>query len=127
MSEGIFPIARSANGSNDPSMTRFQLGTLGQVVKNKPGRCYGVTAYNKAATLYYLMVFDKGSTPVNGNTPRVAKPLLASIGATVTIGPEDFGGFSLGCTLGIGIAISTTPDTLTLAAAQDVNATVTWK
>lgn len=127
MSEGIFPIARAANGSNDPSMSRVLLGTLGQIVKAAPGRCYGVTAHNKAATLYYLMVFDKATAPVNGDTPRVAKPLLASIGATVTIGPEDFGGFSLGCTVGIGIAISTTPDTLTLAAAQDVNATVTWK
>lgn len=126
MSECVYPMARAANGSNDPSMTRLTaVGTTGQVLKAAPGRFYGACAVNKAATAYYLMVFDKATAPVNGDTPRLSKPLPVS--GAVTIGPEDMGGFSLGCLLGIGVAISTTPDTLTLAASADLTGTFTWK
>jgi hypothetical protein len=83
-----------------------------------------VVAVNKSAAVdYYLMAFSKATAAVNGDTPIVRHHL--DISSSVDLNLANVGGIY--CALGISVAISTTPDTLTLAASDDLHYTAFWK
>lgn len=124
MSNGIFPIARAANGDNDPQRTSSaaKVGTAGILLKSSGGRLYRLDVVNVAATAYYLMVFNKATAPANGDTPVWRRRLPVSSELAL-----DLGAFGLACPLGIGFAISSTDGTLTLAVADDIHYAAWWK
>lgn len=118
---GVLALARAALSSNDPSQGRstVKVGTAGVLIKGaSQGKLYTLDVINTGATAYWLMVFDKATAPVNGDTPIWRRQLPASGELAL-----DFGMFGLYCAAGIGIAISTSaaPDTLTLAGANDIH------
>lgn len=117
--------ARAQNDSNDPMRTSStaKVGTAGVLLKGAAkGRLYRLDVVNVAATAYYVMVFDKATAPVNGDTPIWRRRLAASGELSLVL--EEFG---LACANGIGFAISSTDGTLTLAVADDVHFAAQWK
>lgn len=125
MSEGVFtmplvtagvaPFAKTTD-SFLRATSGVAVGTAGILISNKPGRFYRAVVENGAATAYYLQVFNKASAAVNTDVPVYQKRLPVS--GEVEIDLVNVNGVP--CNLGISIAISTTPGTLTLAAATDV-------
>lgn len=131
MSEGVFVMGVVDSGkSNDANYpyppkdnfrrftTSVPFGIAGVVVAAKPGRLYLATLANSSATLgYWAQVFDSATLPTNGAAPiwvtRIASASSALIDLTEVNG--------IACVNGISLAISTTPNTLTLAAADDLS------
>lgn len=127
--QGFFQVARGAarssdglNNTNDVSQGGSggtAAGLAGIVVKATPGRLYNLAGFNKTATAYTLMVFDKASAPVNTDAPVIRKHLAANGDATIAL--DELGLFGRAFQNGISIAISSTPDTLTLAVSADLH------
>lgn len=118
MAEGVFLDPRNTNTvallRSGPSNA---FGLAGISVTAKPGRLYQLSVVNAGATAYYLQVFDKATAPVASDVPIWERRLPAS--------GDVFQSFELAglyVSLGLGIAISTTPRLLTLAAANDATA-----
>ena len=135
MSEGIWPIGRADVGVLDgfsfPVADGFKYaasataaGTAGLVIgtAGKGGRVYRVTAVNGAATAYFLQVFNKATAPINTDVPVWQRRLAASSELDVDL--ASVGGVI--CPLGIGLAISSTAGTLTLAIANDLVFRAVW-
>lgn len=125
MSEGVFtmPLVTAGAGAFAKTTDSFQrstsgvaAGTAGVIIAAKPGRFYRGVIQNGSATAYFVMVFDKATAPVNGDTPVFEKRLAVS--GEVDIDLVNVNGVP--CLNGIGIAISSTPGTLTLAIANDI-------
>ncbi len=125
MSEGVFtlPLVSAGAGAFAKTTDGFQratsgvaVGTAGISISQKPGRFYRAVVQNGGATAYYLQVFDKATAAVNANVPIWQQRILAS--GEVVLDLTNVNG--LPCLLGISLAISSTPGTLTLAAATDV-------
>ena len=117
--------ARSKNGDDDPSRatSAAAFGTAGVVLKSSKGRLYRLDAVNiSGATPYYLMVFDKATAPINGDTPIWRRRLPTGGEASLML--EDYG---LACANGIAIAISSADATLTLAASNDAHYAAHYK
>lgn len=117
---GIFKLARAKKGDDDPTQATSaaaKFGTTGIVLKSTPGRLYLLHVMNVSATPYWVMLFDKASAPVNGDTPVVRRRLAAS--SEVVIDLSEFGWAFPNA--GIGLAISSTDGTLTLAVALDAH------
>lgn len=91
-------------------------GTAGVAISTKPGRFYRALVENGAATAYYVQVFDKASAPVNTDVPIYEKRLAVSGECEIDLTNVN----GLPCANGIGLAISSTPGTLTLAVANDI-------
>lgn len=122
MAEGTFPIARAASSANDPSQATSggtPVGTAGVNLKATAGRLYHLAAYNKSGTAYILMVFNKATAPVNSDAPVLRKHIAAH--GDCVIGHDELGEFGQYFSAGIGIAISSTDDTLTLAVSDDMH------
>lgn len=122
MAEGVFLLPRVGQ-ANDPNSCRqfaqtTAFGTAGLVIANNLSKLYKLTAVNKSATAYYIQVFNKNIAPVNNDLPVWERALKAQ-----ATGPDDveldFGLAGLMCTSGIGIALSSTPEKLTLALADN--------
>lgn len=115
---GFFPVPKT---SADAALTLYRSptggeGTAGTLVKSAaPGRIYKVRAKCLSATAYTLMVFDKAIAPVNGDAPIWQWDLPVS-GEVA----DDFSLWGLQYKLGLGLAISSTKGTLTLAVANDL-------
>jgi hypothetical protein len=92
------------------------VGTAGVVISAKPGRLYRLIVQNGAATAYYLQIHNKATAPINTEVPVYVKRLPVS--SEVEIDLSDVNG--LVCTAGIGLAISSTAGTLTLAVADNI-------
>ena len=88
-------------------------GTAGANLSVKTGRLYKAVVHNKGAVAYFVQIFSKASAPVANDVPIWEERLPASGSVALQF---DFG---LYAALGLGIAISTTPALLTLAAAND--------
>lgn len=123
MSGGIWTQGRIDVGTNTPTADAFKratsgtaAGTTGISISTKPGRFYRGVFQNSSATKYYVQIFDKASAPVNTDVPIYAKTLAAN--GEVEIDLTNVNGIL--CTLGIGIAISSTSGVLTLALATDL-------
>lgn len=97
--------------------TPAMFGTAGVSVSVKQGRIYHITAVNNAATAYFLQVFDKATAPIAGDLAIWECRLPASLDCDM-----NFGALGLYVALGFGLAISTTPRALTLAASNDAYA-----
>jgi hypothetical protein len=135
MSEGIWPIGRADTGVLDgfsfPVADGFRYaasataaGTAGIVVgtPGRGGRVYRVTAVNGGATPYFLQVFNFLTAPIAGVTPVWQRRLPAS--GELDVDLSSVGGII--CQTGIGLAISSTPGTLTLAVANDLVFRCVW-
>lgn len=85
-----------------------------KTVKATPGRLFSAYVLNATAGVLYLMVFDKGTDPVNTDIP-VLRRLVPASGE----GLIDLGNFGIDLSVGVAVALSTTRDTLTLAGAND--------
>lgn len=99
-------------------LTRFATGGTGEVavfIANAARRVYQVDVITAvgAADPAWLMVFDLAVTPVATNVPI----LRARVGGGFA--SIDLGNFGHELVNGLGVALSTTPDTLTLAGAND--------
>ena len=96
-------------------------GTAGVVIANNVSRLYKLTAVNQSVTPYYIQVFDKAIAPVANDLPIWERALKAQ-----AAGPEDceldFGLAGLTCTTGLSIALSSTPNLLTLAGVSNAYA-----
>lgn len=89
-------------------------GVAGLVVVAKAGRFYKLRVLNKSATVYYVQIHNKATAPVNTDVPIWEFKLPASVDSV-----EDWGLNGLYCSLGMSLAISSTPSVLTLALAAD--------
>lgn len=130
MAEGIWTQGRIDVGTADPnagypSADNFRrstavaaAGTAGIVISAKPGRFYRGVFQNGAATAYFVMVFDKATAPVNGDTPVWTRRLAVSSELDLDLASIN----GIPCVNGISIAISSTAGTLTLAVANDLAA-----
>ncbi len=125
MSEGVWTMGRVESGvapfigTSDNflrSTSSAAAGTAGISISVKPGRFYTAAIQNGSATAYFFQVFDKATAPVNGDTPMLSRRLQASGELVVEVVNVN----GLVALLGIGIAISSTAGTLTLAIANDI-------
>lgn len=99
-------------------------GTAGIVISAKPGRFVrGVFVNTSLTVAYYIQVFDKATAPVANDVPIWQTRVLPVSAATAPGGALEVDLTNvngLPCLAGIGIAISSTPGLLTLAAANDL-------
>lgn len=128
MSEGVWTIGRvdignvdsqtSSSPDNFKRQSALGVGTAGIVIgtAGKPGRLYRLKVVNGAATAYFLQVFNKATAPVNTDVPTWVQRLAVSSETDIDL--TNING--LLCPLGMGIAISSTAGTLTLAIANDI-------
>jgi hypothetical protein len=125
MSEGVFtmPLVTAGAGAFAKTTDSFKratsgvaVGTAGISISSKPGRFYRAVVENGGATAYYLQVFDKATAAINADVPVYEKRLAASGECELDLVNVN----GVPCLNGISLAISTTPGTLTLAAATDV-------
>jgi len=97
-----------------------KVGTAGINVKAAVGRVRQLRGVNTSTTVdYYLVLVDKATAPINGDAvvDAIALPRSAA-GVAVNEKHRDYpGGKKM--TAGFSYAISTTPHTVTLAAALD--------
>lgn len=117
--QAVFNASRAVDGDDDPKRytSAAAEGTVGISVKGSGGRLYGATVEVTSATQYWFMVFDKATAPVNTDVPIYRKRLTANGSVDLPSWISDRG---LGCKNGIGIALSSTSGTLTLAVAADM-------
>lgn len=125
MSNGVFLLPRTFQSGDPNNLRQFArttvFGTAGLVIANNVSRLYKLTAVNQSATAYYIQVFDKAIAPIDNDLPIWQRALKAQ-----AAGPEDveldFGLAGLTCTTGLSIALSSTPNLLTLAGASNAYA-----
>lgn len=113
----------------DPGITRYTSASLEKVasITATATRLFKYRAINtNAATNMYMMLFDKASAPVNGDTPVWE-------GAIRSFGAQDFDDFDfssvggLALTNGLAVGASTTGGTLTIISANDVRHCALYK
>jgi hypothetical protein len=106
------------------------VGTSGVSVKASPGRVRRLSITNKNATTgFYLMLHNKASAPVNSDAPvdRFWVPERdVTAKDTVNTVVIDFGPEGRYFSTGIGIAASSTVDTVTLLAGLDCHYCIDW-
>jgi hypothetical protein len=79
------------------------------------GHLHWLFLYNNNAAVRYAMIFDAASLPANGTAPMFMQSMTAATSVPKELAfPPDGLLFTTGCV----IAISSTPATLTLAAAD---------
>jgi hypothetical protein len=113
MSQGFFRVVRTGDDGTIRRSKATAFGIAGSSLSAKRGRVYKVTFVNKGATAYFAQIHDKATAPIAGDVPIWEDKLAAN--ASVTIFFDE----GLFCALGIGLAISTTAELVTLAAAND--------
>ena len=120
MAEGIFVQPRvsppDANSCKQFAQTT-KFGTAGISVAATPGRLYGVTVVNTAATAYFVQIHDKATAAVATNVPIWEDVLPASSAVTIS-----FGAMGLYYANGLSLALSSTGGVLTLAVSADATA-----
>lgn len=125
MSEGVFTIGRVDAGAGafaavtdnfQRSTTGTAAGTAGVSISTKPGRFYRAVVQNAGSTAYFVQIFDKATAPLGGDVPIWQERLPASTEAKIDL--TNING--LPCLNGIGIAISSTAGSLTLAGQNDI-------
>lgn len=114
MSEGIFVLPRTDATNAFRQVKTAAFGTAGVSISPKNGRIYRIAILNGGATAYTVQLHNKATAPVNGDIPIWERRLPASGELDI-----DFGLTHPYFATGIGLAISTTTGTLTLAAAND--------
>jgi hypothetical protein len=92
-------------------------GTVAANIKNSSAQLYSFTCRNANTSLRYMQLFNKSTTPLNGDTPFL---VIDVPGSSQTVIGTDLC-TQLGLTLGTGLgwAVSTTRNTLTTATAAD--------
>lgn len=91
-------------------------------IKTTAARLYGISAYNATAATRYLRLFNKASAPTLGtDVPVMVVAIPAASSKEITL-------HGIAFSLGIGIAVTTDAPQLasTLAAAGDVQASITY-
>jgi outer membrane protein assembly factor BamB len=119
MSEGIWtaPLVGVRGQDFTRSTSGTAVGTAGVLlVGSKLGRLYRLNVQNAGATAYFVQVFDTLLAPVNTAVPIWSRRLASSSELDVSFTPEN----GLYFANGLGIAISSTAGTLTLAVANDI-------
>jgi hypothetical protein len=116
MSEGVSLSARVLDdGTLKRASQTTAFGTAAVVLSAKAGRLYKLRVLNtSAATKYYAQIHDKATAAVATNVPIWEGQVAGSTDIEF-----DFGLAGLYVANGISVALSTTPATLTLAAATD--------
>lgn len=94
--------------------TSSSIKQTSRVVKASAGTLWSFTAHNTNAAKRYFLLFDSATVPSNGALPVMVFACESKL--PVSFQPD--GGLPM--TAGISWAISTTEDTLTLAAADGV-------
>lgn len=94
-------------------------GTAGVIVSASAARLFKAQFNNTSATAYFVQVFNKAAAPAASDTPIWERRLPASGDVEL-----DFSIIGLWCPTGIGIALSTTAGSLTLAGANNATAYV---
>lgn len=129
MAKGVFTIGLVDTGATNSAFADYPVadnfrratsgtaaGTAGIVISAKPGRVYRVVAQNGSATAYFLQIHDKATAPVNTEVPIYVKRLPVSGECEIDLTTIN----GLPVRNGLGIAISSTSGTLTLAVANDL-------
>lgn len=127
MAEGIWTQGRVDAGTSTAmgtgvsdnfkrSTSGTAAGTAGISISAKPGRVYRLIVENGSATAYFVQLFDKATAPVNADVPIWEKRLPVSTECEIDL--TNING--LPCVNGIGLAISSTAGSLTLAIANDI-------
>lgn len=94
------------------------VGAAGVSVLGTAGRLRRAHAQNKHATnVYWLVLVDKATAAVNNDAVKAAMKLLPSSATTDSPPIDVLEGIY--CSLGISLAISTTPEKVTLPATSD--------
>lgn len=122
MSEGVFLLPRVSDdqsGNGIPLLKHASpttaVGTAGVNISTKQGRLYKIRVVNTAAsTNYYVMLVDKATAPVNGDSPKYTITVKAASDAE-----DRWDMYGLYFANGCGLAISTTANVVTLAATSD--------
>jgi hypothetical protein len=111
--------------------TKFEthgVGSAGVSVSTAGGRIRRIRLTNFDTIQYTVMVFDKGSAAVNGDTPIWRCNIMAKNTTNPEQGPEiDFGPDGITVANGISVAFSSTNNTLTLALVNSMSVQVMYK
>lgn len=134
MSDGIWTIGLTDFGDGSsasvpyPSKDNFlryttsaPFGTAGIVVSPTSSRLYrGVFVNASTTNAYWVQVHNRNTVPTNGFAPvwQVRLPILSNSGGSVDLDLSGVNGLPL--QIGMVIALSSTPGTLTLATANDM-------
>lgn len=120
MAQGFFRLFRTTDDGTLKRAKATAFGTAGASVSAKQGRVYKVTFVNKGATAYFAQIHNKATAPIAADVPVWEDKLPANGSVTIFFDEGIF------LTLGLGVAISTTAEALTLAAANDAVAYVQY-
>lgn len=98
-------------------------------IKNAPGQIFSLTCTNLNAATRYLLLINKSSNPVAGDTPIRSFPVYGG-GGFLCLGTDVFGSIEAGIGLffpaGISWGFSSTPLILTPATATDCIFATRW-
>lgn len=97
------------------------IGTAGRSIKATAGRLRSIRVTNTGANPWYVQVHNKASAPVNADNSIDRK--IVPAGSTVELGYDPEG---IALSLGVAVAISTTPIALTLIAANEAAITTMY-
>lgn len=111
-----------ATGSNWSHFHTSGVGTSGTLVDATARRARKL-GFTSATTAAWAMIFDKASAPVNGDAPvwEIGMPSNANASAEVDFGLD---GFTL--VNGLGVAFSTSMNTLTLVGSNSMTINAEW-
>ena len=112
--------ATSANQIPAFTVSAKTLGTANAAtVKASSGKVYSLSVTNLNASVRYLQIVNKATTPTNSDSASIVDVWTIPANGTVIIDSPYYGANGLSCSTGISWAFSSTATTITLATAGD--------
>lgn len=116
------PTGAAISANQIPAFT-VSAKTLGTVnaatVKASAGNVYSLSVTNLNASVRYLQIVNKASTPTNSDSALIVDVWAIPANATIIIDSPYYGANGLSCGTGVSWAFSSTATTITLATASD--------
>lgn len=112
--------AISANQIPVFTVSAKTLGTANAAtVKASAGKVYSLSATNLNASVRYLQIVNKATTPTNSDSASIVDVWTIPANGTIIIDSPYYGANGLSCGTGVSWAFSSTATTITLATAGD--------
>lgn len=116
------PTGAAISDNQIPAFT-VSAKTLGTVnaatVKASAGKVYSLSATNLNASVRYLQIVNKATTPTNSDSASIVDVWTIPANGMIIIDSPYYGANGLSCSTGISWAFSSTATTITLATASD--------
>lgn len=112
--------AISANQIPAFTVSAKTLGTANAAtVKASAGKVYSLSVTNLNASVRYLQIVNKATTPTNSDSASIVDVWTIPANGTIIIDSPYYGANGLSCGTGVSWAFSSTATTITLATAGD--------